>query len=74
MDGKNWEAFIRALRTFVQGLIATGLIAAYDAVMAALNNGDGLDPKKLGAAALAAFVASVVAYIMNVIAPRKPTP
>lgn len=69
----QWEAFVRALRTFVQGLIATVLVAAYDAVMGALASGVGLDWRKLGTIAVGAIVASAVAYIMNVIAPRKET-
>lgn len=67
----QWEAFVRALRTFLQGLIATVLVAAYDAVTGAVASGVGLDWRKLGTIAAGAVVASAVAYIMNVIAPRK---
>lgn len=67
----NVEAFWRALRTFIQGLIATGVVAAYDAVMGALDNGVGIDPKKLAAVGITAFLAAIVAYVMNAVAPRK---
>jgi type IV secretory pathway VirB2 component (pilin) len=66
----QWEALVRALRTFVQGLIATALVAAYDAVTGALASGAGLDWQKLGTIAVGAALSSAVAYAMNALAPR----
>jgi len=67
----QWEAFVRALRTFLQGLIATALVAAWDAVSVALESGAGLDVRRLITVAVGAALAAVVAYVMNLIAPRK---
>jgi len=69
----QWEALVRALRTFGQGLIATALVAAYDAVSAALAAGDValVEWGKLASIAGTAALAAVISYVHNVIAPRK---
>lgn len=71
MSEINWEALVRAIRTFLQGILAAGVVSAYDAIQGALNNGVGFDVKKLVTIAVAAFVAGVVSYLMNVLMPPK---
>jgi hypothetical protein len=66
----NWEAFMRALRTFVQGLLVTGLTAAWEAAQAAVA-ANGFNAKLVLTAAVFAFVTAVVTYIYNLISPRE---
>lgn len=69
MPSVQWEAVVRALRTFVQGLLAAGVVSVYDAVQGALAGGVGFDIKKIITIAVGAFLAGVISYVMNVISP-----
>lgn len=66
----NWEAFMRALRTFVQGLLATGLMAVWEAAQAAVS-ANGFNVRVVLTAAVFAFVTAAVTYVYNLISPRE---
>jgi len=63
------EGLVRAGRTLLAGALATGLVAAGEAILAAVQAGD-FDVRVVGTSAAATFVTVVVAYIHNVIRPR----
>lgn len=62
------SAFVRALRTFVQGLGAVALVAGWEAVYTAVQGGT-YDPRLLIMAAVTAVSGAVVTYLFNKIAP-----
>ena len=66
----NWEAFVRALRTFVQGLLVTALAAAWEAAQVAVQ-ANGFDVRVVLTAAIFAFVTAAVTYVYNLINPRE---
>lgn len=61
---------MRALRTFVQGLLATGLTAAWEAAQAAVS-ANGFNVRLVLTAAVFAFVTAAVTYVYNLISPRE---
>lgn len=66
----NWEALVRALRTFVQGLLVTGVTAAWEAVQTVMSSGN-YNIKTVLTAAVFAFVTAIVTYVYNLISPRE---
>lgn len=62
------SAFVRALRTFVQGLGAVALVAGWEAVYTAVQGGT-YDPRLLTMAGVTAVSGAVVTYLFNKIAP-----
>lgn len=66
--GDRFSAFVRALRTFVQGLGAVVLVAGWEAGYTALQGGT-YDPRLLTMAVLTAVVGAGVTYVYNKIAP-----
>lgn len=67
----KWAAFVRAVRTFVQGLLATVAAAVVQAVYVAMEGGQ-YNPKILVTLAVGAAVTAVVTYLYNLLAPAAP--
>lgn len=63
------SALARAVRTFVQGVLATGALAAAEAIHTALTSGQ-FNMRFVVAGVVTAVVGSVVTYVFNVVAPR----
>lgn len=70
--GERFSAVARAIRTFVQGAIAAGALAAVEAVHTAITSGT-FNPRFVVMAAITAIVGAVVTYVFNVVAPRGTT-
>lgn len=66
---EDLSAFVRALRTFGQGLIAAVLVAGGEALHTALTSG-AFDPRFVVMAVLTAVVGAAVTYAYNIIAPK----
>ncbi len=64
------EAWVRSVRTFVQGLIAVVGIAVYEAVSSAVA-AHGFDTQKIIAAAGLAALTAAVTYVYNLVFPKK---
>lgn len=67
------SAFARAVRTFVQGVIATAGIAGLEALHTAVTNGT-YDPRLLVMGVITAVTGAAVTYVFNIVAPRSGTP
>ncbi len=65
----KWEAFVRSIRTLVQGALAAGAIAAWDALYATWQGGT-YNPRVLTMAAVAAASGAVSTYVFNLVAPK----
>ncbi len=66
--GDRFSAFVRALRTFVQGLGAVVVVAGWEAGYTALQGGT-YDPRLLTMAVVTAVAGAGVTYVYNKIAP-----
>ena len=66
---KSFEATVRAVRSLVQGALAAGAVAAWQAVQAA-SEGSAFQPRILAVAVATAFVIAAVSYVYNIVAPR----
>jgi len=66
---EDLSAFVRALRTFGQGLVAAVLVAGGEALHTALTSG-AFDPRFVVMAVLTAVVGAAVTYAYNIIAPK----
>lgn len=67
---KTAEAFVRMGRTLVQGLVGVAAVALWDSLYATWTSGV-TNPRDLAAAATAAVVTAVVAYLHNLVQPVK---
>lgn len=67
--GTKWEALVRAVRTFVQGAVAAGAIAAWEAGWTATQGGT-FNPRLVVMAAVTAFAGAVVTFAWNHVAPK----
>lgn len=67
--GERFSAVVRAIRTFVQGAIATGVIAGVEAINSALTSGQ-FNMRFVVTGVVTAFVGAVITYVFNVVAPR----
>lgn len=65
----KWEAFVRAFRTFVQGAVAAGVIAAWEAGYTAVQGGT-YNPRLVIMAAVTAASGALVTYGFNFLAPK----
>lgn len=70
--GERFSAVARAIRTFVQGALAAGALAAAEAVHTAITSGS-FNPRYVIMAIITAIVGAVVTYVFNVVAPRGTT-
>lgn len=70
--GERFSAVARAVRTFVQGALATGALAAAEAIHTALTAGQ-FNMRFVVTGIITAFVGAVVTYVFNVVAPRGTT-
>lgn len=66
------EAWVRAVRTFLQGLLAVVGVAIYEAVSASIA-AHGFDVQKVVAAAGLAALTAAVTYVYNLVFPAKKT-
>jgi hypothetical protein len=66
----RFSAVARAVRTFVQGALATGALAAAEAIHSALTSGQ-FNMRYVVAGVVTAFVGAVITYVFNVVAPRR---
>lgn len=73
MDMDRLSAFVRALRTFVQGLGAVALVAAWEAGYTAIQGGT-YDPRLLVMAIVTAVSGAVVTFLFNKLAPAAGEP
>lgn len=64
------ESVVRASRTLLAGAVSTGLIAAGDAIYAAVQGGT-FAPWVVGSAAVSAATTAIVAFVHNAIKPRQ---
>lgn len=64
------EAWVRSVRTFLQGLLAVVGLAVYEAVSSAIA-AHGFDTQKIIAAAGLAALTAGVTYVYNLIFPAK---
>lgn len=71
VSGRGLEALVRAGRTLLAGAVATGALAAWDAVAASVQSGTWA-PWVVGSAAATAGVTALVAFIHNAFRPRAP--
>jgi len=67
--GNTWSAFVRAVRTAVQGALAAGAIAAWEAAYTAWQGGT-YNPRLLAMAIVTAGAGAVVTYLWNLTAPK----
>lgn len=65
----RWEAFVRAVRTLVQGAGAAAAVAAWEAVSAAWSGGT-YNARVLAIAAATAAASAVITYVYNLVAPH----
>jgi hypothetical protein len=65
----RWNAFVRSVRTLVQGAITAGAVAAWEALHSAWTGGT-YNVRLLTMAMVAAGAGAVVTYVFNLIAPR----
>lgn len=65
----RWSAFVRSVRTLVQGAITAGAVAAWEALHSAWTGGT-FNVRLLTMAALAAGAGAVATYFFNIVAPR----
>jgi hypothetical protein len=70
--GERFSALVRAVRTFVQGALATGALAAAEAVHTALTSGQ-FNMRYVVVGVVTATVGAVVTYVFNIVAPRGTT-
>lgn len=70
--GERFSAVARAIRTFVQGAVAAGALAAAEAVHTAITSGT-FNPRFVIMAVITTVVGAVVTYVFNVVAPRGTT-
>ncbi len=70
--GERFSALVRAIRTFVQGAIAVGVLAAAEAVHTAITSGS-FNMRYVVMGVITAVVGAVVTYVFNVVAPRGTT-
>lgn len=68
--GERFSALARAVRTFVQGALATGALAMAESIHTSLTSGQ-FNMRFVVAGVITAFVGAVVTYVFNVVAPRK---
>lgn len=69
----TWEAVVRAVRTFVQGAVAAGAVAAWEAGWTATQGGT-FNPRLVVMAAVTAFAGAIVTFVWNWLAPRVGLP
>lgn len=67
--GDRFSAVVRALRTFVQGMVATVAVAGTEALHTAVTSGS-FDPRFIVMSVVAAVVGTAVSYAYNVVAPK----
>lgn len=70
--GERFSAVARAIRTFVQGALATGVLAVTESIHTGLTSGS-FNMRFVAMGAITAFVGAVVTYLFNVVAPRGTT-
>jgi hypothetical protein len=67
--GEKFSAVARAVRTFVQGALATGFLAAAEALHTGLTSGQ-FNMRFVVTGVITAFVGAIMTYVFNVVAPR----
>lgn len=67
--GERFSAVARAVRTFVQGALATGVIAVVESINTAMTSGQ-FNMRFVITGIVTAFVGAVVTYVFNIVAPR----
>jgi hypothetical protein len=70
--GERFSAVARAVRTFVQGALATGVLAAVEAVHTGVTSGQ-FNMRFVVTGVITAFVGAIITYLFNVVAPRGTT-
>lgn len=73
MISVKWEAWVRSVRTLVQGALAAGAIASWEALHTAWTDGT-YNPRLLTMAGVAAFAGAISTYVFNRFAPELGVP
>lgn len=67
--GAQWSALVRAVRTAVQGALAAGAIAAWEAAYTAWEGGT-FNGRLVAMAVITAGAGAVITYLWNIVAPK----